>query len=350
MPEREPEGLRGPQDDDLAGALSPEALEQERRVEDLLAEVRSKQAIVGGALSTLASQRYLEQTGGEITPPWPDLARAIGPIAPGWLTVIGARPGNGKTALLLNWMDHLHDTGTGRTMYIGTELDPAGLYLQWAALRLGYPPDAVFQRQWHLLPFGAKDQLAQMIDAMGKKQEAARTWFPPCSSPTVADVRALLNTAGEEGYSTVFFDHLHRIRPDTYRDDRSALQDAVRSMAEAAVEHKLHVICAAQLRREEAGVFERYRPPHMGSFMGSSAIEQNAVIALGVFRLLRRTTLKEEREIRNGTLSIADFTLPNVMGVKVLKHRFNGAAFDRLVQLRIDAHGRVGNLQRETLL
>ena len=71
----------------------------------------------------------------------------------------------------------------------------------------------------------------------------------------------------------------------------------------------------------------------MGSYKGASGIEENADIALALYRPLKHMSAQQERDVRKGEQPITTFAIPNCMVVKCLKHRYRGAALDRMVYL-----------------
>ncbi len=270
--------------------------------------------------------------------PWHllDLDSATGGVRPGWFTVIGARPANGKTAFLLNWLNRLHDEGGHRIMYLSTELPPQQMYTVWAAHRLGYEQSAVLEGRWHQLPPEAREKLRDELLFLGTETQ---TWMPKALRPSLRDLQELVARAVAMGMGdpdsdgdVLILDHLHRMRLPSGAQ-REGLEEACRTLSTLATERGIAVVAACQLRREEHGVFDRYRPPHLGSFMGSSAIEQEASQALGLYRPLKPMTTAEEREVRNGIVPIDQFTMPDVMACKILKHRYRGHVQDRTVLL-----------------
>lgn len=98
---------------------------------------------------------------GDLPPlPWGSVHALTGPIIPGDLWVIGARPANGKSTMMLALFDALVRRGFP-TLYIGagSEGPPSDVRRQWAAMRLGYASDKVLEGRWDELPEGARDKL-----------------------------------------------------------------------------------------------------------------------------------------------------------------------------------------------
>lgn len=271
--------------------------------------------------------------------------KKIGPPRPGQLIIVGARAGNGKTTFLLNMLIRVHNgmilsnnQNQYRTCYLGTEMVPAELLKKWAALYLGYDEDLVLSNKWHALPENARKNVMTYFDILEGEME--NSWLPRCLSPTIEDVLLNINTAVEWGADIIIFDHLHRLQTSGSMTERETLQAATTALKTAATEHGILVLASSQLKREEHGVFDRYRPPHLGSFMGSSSIEGNADIAVGLYRPLQKMTVPQERAVRNGDLPIDQFIRRNTMALKCVKHRTRGSVTDTTVLLTING-GRI---------
>ena len=170
--------------------------------------------------------------------PWPDITSLCGKPLPGDLTVIGARPANGKSTFMLNLFDHLVTAGFP-TLYIGagSEGPPKDTRKQWAALRLGFPVDRVMENRWHELPAGAQDNMFDEIQRQGLEHDVAH----------FADVGARLTPAilmeAIEGFHKcadaryVLLDHIHRIRFGTDTNQRLELSEATRWLRDKAAEY-----------------------------------------------------------------------------------------------------------------
>lgn len=281
--------------------------------------------------------------------PWglTDIDKRIGSPRPGQFVVLGARSGNGKTTFLLNWLIELHNQriiphehGMYKTCYMGTEMEPPELMRKWAAIYLNYDEDLVLSNKWKFLPPKAKENVELVLECLALEDD--HTWLPSCMHPALDDVLDNIDKAVRWGAHIIIFDHLHRLRRTSAQDERSALSEAAKALKTAAQECGILVVAASQMRREEHGLFEKYRPPHLGSFGGSSEIEGNADIALGLYRPLKKMTVKQERAIRNGDLPLDSFIRKNTMALKCVKHRSRGSVSDTTVLLTLKG-GRIEN-------
>ena len=269
--------------------------------------------------------------------PWgrKDLDQLTGGVKLGRFVAVGARPGNGKTTFSINWHNKLFEQGC-TVVYISTELSPETAVTQWAAFRLGLDQDAVLCGHWRELRDGAKHEVIEEVERLTTGENAERVWFPECKSPTVTDLEMMVTDARRFGCGAhaVVFDHLHRINPAGFNSEREALQTAAVMLKTLAEDLNMAIVAMSQLRRLDVDrLFDLYRPPALGSYKGASGIEENADIALALYRPLKRMSHQEERDVRNGEQPLAAFAIPGCMVVKCLKHRYRGAAIDRMVYL-----------------
>jgi hypothetical protein len=296
----------------------------------------------GDALAAATeAERILQDTRPPI--PWhlADLDRNLMGMRPGWLVTIGSRPANGKTTFLTNWLNRTYERTRYRVVYVATEMAPPTMYLKWAAHRTLIEEHLVMARDWPAIGAAGVKQLADEITALSSQAASERVWFPDLPSPRLSDLLDLIADTVAHHYDVLVLDHLHRVEPAPGQDERSAIQMLCRTLKNAAVRHKMLVLVAGHLRREDS-IFDRYYPPHLGSWLGSSAIEGESDLSIGLYRPLRPMTATDERRIRTGEVPIGDFVMPDTMGVKCLKHRFRGDMIDRVALLYCKA-GIVGN-------
>lgn len=274
--------------------------------------------------------------------PWPSLQQFIGSLLAEALIVIGARPGAGKTTFLLNLVEHFA-TSAIRWLYLGQELAPAQLRRKWAALRLGYPAAPVLRNEWHDLPAGAREKVDADVMAQTSPPLVTIAHFGDHRRLDVMALQKWVQFAATEGCRVVVLDHIHRLRHGL---DAAALTyetaEAVRTCKELAVKHGLVFLVAAQLNRAERDVLADYMPPPVSSLKQTGALEEEADTALLLHRAVKRSaTVGELREVRQGQRPVADVADPNVMAVRVGKHRDDGAAVDKTVRLVVEPTGRL---------
>ncbi len=274
--------------------------------------------------------------------PWPTLQRLIGSLLAEALIVIGARPGAGKTTFLLNLVEHFTALSIP-WLYLGQELAPAQLRRKWAALRCGYPAASVLRNEWQALPAEAREAVDADVMAQTSPPLVTIAHFGDHRRLDVMALQKWVQFAVAEGCRVVFLDHIHRLRHGL---DATALTyetaEAVRTCKELAVKNRLVFLVAAQLNRADRDVLADYFPPPVSSLKQTGALEEEADTVLLLHRAVKRSaTVGELREVRQGQQPVATVADPNVMAVRVGKHRDDGAAMDKTVWLAINPAGRL---------
>ncbi len=321
-----------------------------RGMHTLATDYREKAANAGGLdAATLAArqrQAALERSAQDHSAaphwPWRGLDALAGALLPGDLTAVGSRPGQGKTTLFLNQIEYL-TKGEMPWLYIGQEMGPEQLRRKWAALRLGYPAAPVLRNEWALLPSGAREA----VDGDVMKQTAP----PLVDVAHFADARRLdmigvvkwVQFAASRGCRVVLLDHIHRLQHGL---DASALTyetaEAVRACKELAVKHQLVMLVAAQLNRGIRDPLAEYLPPPLSALKQTGALEEEADVVLLLHKTLKRSaTRKELTEVRDGQRAVTEVVEPNVMSVRLGKHRIDGSAVDKTTWLVVDETGRL---------
>lgn len=261
---------------------------------------------------------------------WGDVDRLLGMLVAGLLYVIGARPGNGKTSWLLSLLSHLLEEHVA-TLYFGTELPAEHTVKKWAAQRLGLDEQRVFENR---TDEAEREALEREIRRLTEQAEIT------FSTATRLDLKRL---AEEIGWAfdartgapprVIILDHLHRIT-----QDREELEELAKELKTLAVERGVAMIVACQLTRErDVGPLDLHSPPSLSRYKGSAAIEENADVALGLYRPLKpNTTMQKRRTILHGQASVTDHEEPRTMAVVCLKQRYRGQAMGRSVWLTVE--------------
>ena len=278
--------------------------------------------------------------------PWLDVQRLCGSPLPGDLTVIGARPANGKTSMMLNLFDHFTALGYP-TLYIGagSEGPPKDLRRQWSALRLGYPSHLVLENRWNELPEGAQDKMFHDLQsqaggeaAVAHFAEAGERLTPEVITKALRDFRAV--THGRY----VILDHIHRLRFNTEKNPRLELAEATRWLRDMASKYDWSVIVAAQLHRAPAqnGSLRDLMPPAMSDLKETGTLEEDAVVGLLLHRVKRADAdAQQTAAVSRGERPITDILEPRCMAVRVGKHRRRGHVMDQTAFLNVGDDGRL---------
>ena len=213
--------------------------------------------------------------------PWSSAQKIWGPIVSGRLMIVGARPNNGKSTLMLNLCDALLANNVP-ALYLGTEMPPDLLMVKWALARLGFDEEWLAFNKWAQMTGDNREALELEIGQLTR----GSVIFPPCLSLDRTSLTRWIDWAFEmiEGQErqpkVVILDHLHRVQPDQGEDEHSAINRAILALSNIAKERNVGMLVNSQLSRPErsgrAKLFDLYTPPGMSDFRGSGAIEQEA--------------------------------------------------------------------------
>jgi replicative DNA helicase len=265
---------------------------------------------------------------------YPDLVRITGPLLPGSLIVVLARKKMGKTTFLMNVASRWLRQGHGFA-YFGTEETADTAMLRFAAIRRGYDPGAVIAGLWEDISEPAADPTKPMPIWPAQVEISAElhalrddlpAYFAPEVRPSTADIRRVAKECCQMGLPILVLDHFHRMAQEGDAQT-SDLAESVRQIKQVAVKYELIVVMAAQAGRAKDPL-QQFGPPPSDGGMGTSALEQECDMSLGLFRPLRRLPKKDvARRLKDfiaGDATKADVLEPHTMGVRVLDHRRNG--------------------------
>lgn len=310
-----------------------------------------------------AVDAMFEETAGYPTLGFPDLVDVTGPMLPGQLWTILARPENGKTTFCLNVMlKLLRSSPPVGWAYFGTEEGTETQQRRFAAILTGNPPAEVVANQWtNLATNGDKGMQAQKevyfalqeLDT-GKYKDLA--FFAEETRPKLRDVMRAAEDAVRLDLPVLVLDHFHRMAVPESQNEVATLAETVRRLKQLAVDTGLVILMAAQAKRATEGSITRYMPPNPESGKGTGALEEEADVMLGLFRPMGRKDERGEYKplsrsdivaFERGELTNADVLIPHTMGVKVLKHRRNGDYSGKIVKLHCE-RGQLASLTWRT--
>jgi replicative DNA helicase len=295
-----------------------------------------------------AVERMKVPTDGLPTLRFPDLEKITGPMLPGQLWVVLARPENGKTTFCMNvglkWVMTPPRIGFA---YFGTEEGAESQQLRFASLLSGNPAAEVLAGEWHKI--GGEDAEREIQSALldiNLGEYAELVFFCEETRPRLGDVKRAAEDAVKLGLPVLVLDHFHRMAVPESHNQVATLAETVRQVKQLAVETGLVILMAAQAKRAAEGSLARFLPPLAESGMGTSALEQEADVMLGLFRPIgmwdeekrdyRPLTRGELSAFERGELEQGNVLIPNTMGVKVLKHRRNADYSGRIVKLHCE--------------
>ncbi|WP_196221726.1 replicative DNA helicase [Sphingobium sp. CAP-1] len=205
----------------------------------------------------------------------------LGRLQPGWLVVVGARPGMGKTALALSYMRGAALQGHGVLF--------ASLEMAWETLSLRFVSDACYDD--HRIPFAAftnyrlnRDQ-QQNIHRVRRELGTLPFKVIDKRCHTLSQLRRAirrrkreLQAAGQK-LELVIVDYLQLLMPDgTAKSEYEAVSEVSRSLKIMAGDEGVTIMALSQLsRRVEQRADKR---PNLDDLRASGQIEQDADIVL----------------------------------------------------------------------
>lgn len=255
---------------------------------------------------------------------WPmaTMDDTLGPLRGGTLHIVGARPGNGKTTLMMNTFQSWIDQGK-RVLYCGMEMTPEELRLQWAAWACGLEMKRVMNREWGKLPPDARDRLREHRDwQVGSCFDTAI--FPSESRLSMAALVSWVRETVKVGVEVVVIDHLHRMDWGR-RDRRDAIAEGITQLKELAKHYAIPIVVACQLNRPERDILAMYLPSPLEALKEAGEIEQEADVVLMAYRaLVPGVTEGDLKLARMGMKRMKELADDNVLALRVAKHRLDG--------------------------
>jgi replicative DNA helicase len=250
---------------------------------------------------------------------WPALARCVGPIEPGTLSVIGSRPSVGKTMFGLHLLRGLAMKGH-RVLYVTRELSTTRLIRRHFS---AYGADMYRLRSGSLVQ---KD-----VDAITNYQRDARQWstFYDDHSHTIEDINTEIILTQPD---IIIVDYLQRLAYDTEKE-YAAITRIVNELQDLTLSTNVPVVCLTQLSRPEKG--KENKPPSMSDTRGSGAVEERAAVLI----LLHRYWDTEVEERNGKEIRIA--TRPTEDGYFIVAKNADGEAGRIIPALFDGARGRI---------
>lgn len=295
-----------------------------------MADVARRQMLLGELL-------LREEEGGLVEWPFPTMHDCLGPIRPGTVHIVAARPSNGKTTLMMNTFQSWLDQGK-TVLYLGMEMPPEELRLQWAAWKAGFDFKLVINRQWSQLPLGARDLIAKQLDLQMDPGVVNRAIFADEERVTMADLNVWMTRAEELKVDVVVIDHLHRMDVGgTGLADHAAMAEAITQIKSLSKHYNIPFVVAAQVGRPEIrDALTAYIPPTLESLRQSGKIEEEADVVLGLSRALKPGVKDGDLKlVRLGMKPLHDIADRGTMAVRVLKHRLDGEQIGRDLHLYV---------------
>jgi len=163
----------------------------------------------------------------------------IGKLWQGFLITIGARTSAGKTSLLLNFVFYLA-THKSKVLFITSDMSKYQLVDRMISLRSGVDSYRVQNE---------KLDSEELRDVLKSAQEISCLKLFIWETATFDEIK-IKELVRNEGYDVVCIDYFQRFKlPSKYDSRASAFSDIINSIKSLAVERKLLILVASQLKR-----------------------------------------------------------------------------------------------------
>lgn len=199
-----------------------------------------------------------------------DHDRVLGPVLPGNVVVVGARPGVGKTSYALSVAANVARAGTG-VYFVSMEMSKAELGDRLLALRSGVPMTAF---TGDVRP--TEEQAGRLLAVRGKRPAGrGGLWIDDKVTRTPEAVFSAARRAVRRyGVGLVVVDYLQLIRTPGRRGDRhDEVAEASGLMKMLAMSCGIPILLLSQLNRESE---KEERRPRLSDLRESGSIEQDA--------------------------------------------------------------------------
>lgn len=225
-------------------------------------------------------------------------------LHPQRIIVIGARPGEGKTALSLNIAWNLAKVGK-RVVYFTLEMTKEELFVRICCRELNL--DATKFQRHQVLPEELR-KIKEFVSGFDK----CPIDFQDSSGYVFPDIMTYLNNNPE--IEIVFIDYIQMIHGGY--DERIAFQEYVRGLKEYAKTNKKIIVLVSQINRESA--FRTDPRPQLSDLKGSGAIEEVADVVLLLYREWRYKQKVDKRSQGGELLEKSNY---NDFEIIIAKHR-----------------------------
>lgn len=204
---------------------------------------------------------------------------------PGELIVIGARPGQGKTSLLLNLAENIaldshnrRDDGKGGVLVFSLEMTATELVQRVICANAGVDLKKV------KLGLYNKQEEAELKEATGRLAQAA-IFVDDSFTLNLSEIRSKARRMKERhDIECVFVDYLQLIKDNDRLDRHLQIGNISRGLKALARELNIPVITAAQLNRGVEQRSSREKRPMLSDLRESGSIEQDADQVLMIHR------------------------------------------------------------------
>ena len=253
-------------------------------------ETHSMQALIQQVMDQQARMREWRQShDGHALPGlssgYVDLDQFTTGWKPGELVVIGARPGQGKTSLMLNLAEHValdtpnrHHDGRGGVLVFSLEMTATELVQRVICANAGVDLRKVKLGMYN------HDEEAQLKDAT-QRLATAPIFVDDSFTLSMSEIRSKARRMRDRyGIDAVFVDYLQLVKDNERLDRHLQIGNISRGLKALARELEIPVITAAQLNRGVEQRSTREKRPMLSDLRESGSIEQDADQVLMIHR------------------------------------------------------------------
>jgi replicative DNA helicase len=265
--------------------------------------------------------------------PWADFEQVTTPLTGGWIYAIAARPGNGKTSLLMSASRYFADHGK-KVLYLDTEMSTPAILASIVAPDSGVSAAEIIQGK------ATQRQENEVQGLIAEVQRGDRIRVAGVTTWSRLKEEALEVARGWQP-DIVILDYIQAIAGERQEIDR--VVEYLRQITQLPWHPA--VIVGSQLNRIGSDRIDDYLPPYLARLKGSGSIEERADVAIGLSRATRDGVDEDLiKDVMKGNVEAAAIALPNTMHVNNMKHRWYGELRGRTCRLRIQDHQVYGYL------
>jgi len=223
---------------------------------------------------SLLSKRNSEQTSCFIETGFNKLDKHIGGLRPGNLIIIAARPGMGKTALLLDFLKNISEKKI-KSAFLSMEMQEEDIFNRQVCKLTDVPIAALYD---------PKQLWASHWETIVKAAETIHSWpiifsdRPLGLSQTLAKIR----DAQRLGCQIVAIDQLSKIKGDLKKSQFENSTDAVQALGQLSKELKITIILLSQINRKANE--SHTQEPELWHLKNTGSLEEEADIVLLIHR------------------------------------------------------------------
>jgi replicative DNA helicase len=215
------------------------------------------------------------------------LDQKIGGLCPGEVTILGGRPGDGKTALALCMADSAVRAGC-RVLFFSLEMRKEELFQRWIAMTAHI--DSTHLRNMTLSSVPDREGFTEMDRVVAAEQELRELPGLLLVDDTSGNTDGMMKsrairTQAEHGLDLIIVDYVqlaHAVEPSARKDRVGEIAEIIRNLKRLARDLNVPVLALAQLNRGAA----TSAGPRMENFRESGEIENTADTAMVLQRVV----------------------------------------------------------------